>query len=225
MLTQDDVIQKSPLFKGMEDSDFPSLLHCLGAHEEHFQKGDLIFASDEEVKEIGIIRQGYVETEYLDYDGNRSIISSIKEGGLIGDAFGFTKERRYPFDIVSQCDCRILLLSIDKILHPCSLKIEKQERLLENLLSIVAAKYAALAAKSVLLSRRSTKEKLLAFFYEKAKEAKGLPFTIPFNQQELADYLFVERSGLSLELNKLKKEGILTLSHGYYRLRRPEKEA
>jgi len=222
MFTRDDVIEKSPLFKGLSLNELPSLLRCLGAHEEHYQKGDLIFASEDEVEEIGLVLTGYVETEYLDYEGQRSIISSIKEGGLIGDAFGFSAERRYPFDVVSQCDCHILLLSINKILHPCSLKIEEQERLFENLLAIVASKYRTLAEKSVLLSRRNTRKKLLAFFYERQKEAKDRPFTIPFNQQELSDYLFVERSGLSLELNKLKKEGILVYQNGFYQLSHKE---
>jgi len=220
MFTRNDVIEKSPLFKGLPLSELPSLLRCLGAHEEQYQKGDLIFASEDEVQEIGLVLTGYVETEYLDYEGKHSIISSIKEGGLIGDAFGFSAERRYPFDVVSQCDCHILLLSINKILHPCSLKIEEQERLFENLLAIVASKYRTLAEKSILLSRRSAREKLLAFFYERQKESKDRPFTIPCNQQELSDYLFVERSGLSLELNKLKKEGILVYQNGFYRLSR-----
>ena len=74
MFTRNDVIEKSPLFKGLPLSELPSLLRCLGAHEERYQKGDLIFASDDEVEEIGLVLMGYVETEYLDYEGKRSII-------------------------------------------------------------------------------------------------------------------------------------------------------
>ena len=217
------MVEQNPLFEGFKNETIPNLLHCLSAHEKRFNKGEIIALTGNKVQEIGLILEGYVDTEYIDYEGKRNIISSIHSGGLLGDAFGFTEEGVYPVDIVSQCDSAILFLSINKLLHPCTLSLEEQERLMSNLLSIVANKFNSLAEKSILLSRRSTKEKLLAFFYQKAKEAKGMPFTIPFNQQELADYLFVERSGLSLELNKLKKEGILTLSHGYYRLKRPQR--
>lgn len=216
------MIEESPLFEGFKSETIPGILHCLGAHKKQYKKGEIIALTGDKVQEIGLILEGYVDTEYIDYEGKRNIISSIRSGGLFGDAFGFTSEGVYPVDIVSQCDSTILFLSINKILHPCSLTLEEQEKLISNLLAIVANKFDSLAEKSVLLSRRSTKDKLLAFFYQKAKEAKGMPFSIPFNQQELADYLFVERSGLSLELNKLKKEGILTLSHGYYRLKKPQ---
>lgn len=218
------ILLLNPLFRGFAPATLPGLLHCLSAHEENYQKGEVIARTGEAVREIGVVLEGYVDTEYLDYEGKRNILSSIHSQDLFGDAFGFTTSGIYPIDIVSQCDSRILFLSIDKLLHPCSLTLSEQEHLMENLLAIVANKYDALAEKSLLLSRRSTRDKLLAFFYQKAKEAKGLPFTIPFTQQELADYLFVERSGLSLELNKLKKEGILNLSHGYYRLKKPFRE-
>ena len=43
-------------------------------------------------------------------------------------------------------------------------------------------------------------------------------FTIPFNRQELADYLCVERSAMSATLGKLREEGILTFRKNFFHL-------
>lgn len=222
MDTQEAIFERSPLFRGLSKDCWPDLLHCLQAETRHYEKGETIFFTDEPAAYLGIVTSGFVTTEYLDYDGNRNIIASIGLGELFGDAYSCSGRRRYLVDIVAQCHVEVLLIGIDKILHPCLAAAKYQVPLLSNLTQILADKYVSLSRKSIIVSSRSTREKLLAYFYEQSKLHEDQPFEIPFTQQQLADYLFVERSGLSSELNRLKKEGILRYQKGRFILRKKE---
>ena len=85
---------------------------------------------------------------------------------------------------------------------------------MEDLLRILADKYVAISRKMVHLSGRTTRRKLLSYLSEQMRLSGGNPFTIPFNRQELADYLFIDRTGLSAEWSKLRQQGLLTEEKG-----------
>jgi|LAHS01.1.fsa_nt_gb CRP/FNR family transcriptional regulator, dissimilatory nitrate respiration regulator len=223
MTTEEQIYSTSPLFRGIGKDCWADLFHCLQASKLHYSKGETIFATDEKAQYLGLILQGFVTTEYLDYEGNRNIIASMGVGEIIGDAYSCSKGGRYLVDIVSQCEVTILLISVEKIIHSCVEAQKYQVALLSNLNQLLADKYVTLSRKSLINSERTTREKLLAYFYEQSKIHGDKPFAIPFTQQQLADYLFVERSGLSLELNKLKKEGILLYRDGEFTF--PKKKA
>lgn len=217
MSTEDEILSRCPLFRGLGKDCWGDLFHCLQVQRKHYAKGEILFSTGEKASYLGLVLKGFLTTEYLDYEGNRNIIATIGEGELFGDAYSCSGNGFYLVDIVSQCQLEVLLIGIDRITHACAQTQKYQVTLLNNLNRILADKYVSLSRKSILLSARSTREKLLSYFYEQSKLHQGGNFEIPFTQQQLADYLFVERSGLSLELNKLRREGHLLYHDGRYR--------
>lgn len=162
---------------------------------------------------------GIVRAEATDILGNRSIISQIHAGQLFNAAYSSTKEQKLPVDIVAQTDCVVMLIETARIFGGCTASEQQRIVLQANLIHILAQNYADLGCKVIHLSARSTRKKLLSYLSEQYRFANGKPFVVPFNQQELADYLFIERSGLCTELNRLKKEGVLQIQNNLYTLR------
>ena len=114
-----------------------------------------------------------------------------------------------PVDVVAAENTEILLIDAVKAMQPCSASCAFHQQFVRNLLKVVASKNLALRRKIEITSRRSTREKLMAFLLLQAKRTGSTSFSIPYDRQELADYLEVDRSGLSAEISKLRKEGVL----------------
>jgi len=207
----------NPLFDHIEEIALLPLLHCLQARKRDYAKGSVLFMAGESVNTLGILLSGNVYTSYADLMGNRCIISHMEPGQLFCDAFCATKSQRLLVDITAQTDCSVLLIDIDRILHLCDKACLQHQQLSENMIHILAEKYVSLVRKVIHLSAKKTRHKLLSYLSEQYRLAGGA-FTIPFNQQELADYLFIERSGLSVEWNRLKNEGVLTQDGKLYTL-------
>lgn len=217
-----DTIIKTSLFDGIPRNDISGLLNCLGAETRQYNKGTVIFRADTKVSRLGIVLTGIVRTESTNILGERSIISIIEPGQLICDAFSSTSSRTLLVDITAQASCSVMFIDTRQILRPCKNLKEYGLQLSENLIHILAQKYVDLGCKVIHLSGRSTRRKLLSYLSEQFMFSGGKPFALPLNQQELADYLFVERSGLSTEFNNLKREGILVQNGERYVLIRPD---
>ena len=213
-----DLYTQTPLFAGVEPQELLPLLECLQAQKRTCPKGTAIFAEGDPAHTLGIVLTGRVNTVYEDLLGGRSIIGAMKPGQLFCDAFACSTEQRMPVSVVAQVDSAVLLIDIQRVLHTCVHACRQHQRLTENLLHILADKYVALNLKMIHLSGRTTRRKLLSYLSEQMRLAGGGPFAVPFNQQELADYLFTDRSGLSTEWNRLKKEGVLKGQDGLYTL-------
>lgn len=213
-----ELYQKNPLFQGIREEELGSLLECLQARQSAYPKGSLILAAGDVSTRLGIVLSGHVHVVNEDLLGNRSILNSVGPGQFFCDAFSCTREQRLPVSVVAQTDCTVLMIETDLILHTCAHACSQHRLLSENLIHILAEKYTALSQKVVHLSGRTTRRKLISYFSEQSRMAQGKAFAIPFNQQELADYLFIERSGLSTEMNRLKKEGILHSRDGMFTL-------
>ena len=111
-----------------------------------------------------------------------------------------------------------MLFSCQKMLTVCSSACQFHNRLVKNLLTVVARQNIRLSSKIQVMSQRTTREKLMTYLLGQAKIAGKAEFTIPLDRQALADYLGVERSAMSAELSKLRKEGILDTKGSYFHL-------
>lgn len=213
-----DLLKDSPLFKGLREENLLSLLSCMDAQKESFSKESVIFAAGEKIDRLGIVLTGRVDTVYEDVLGSRSILDTILPGQLFGDAFSCAPQENLPINVMALTDCEVLLIETERILHSCSVACDQRHQIIENLVHLLAQKYVEQNRKMMHLSGRTTRRKLLSYLYQQSKQNKGSAFLIPFTQQELADYLFVERSGLSTELNRLKKEGLLEQQGASFKL-------
>ena len=204
-----DILRECPLFDRIGDESLKEMLGCFNAKERSYKKGDAVFAEGDKAKYLGIVLEGSVQLVRVDYYGNRSILANIEPPQLFGEAFACAGLKSLPVDAVAAADTRILLLDAQRIARPCGNACPCHGQTILNLLHIVAKKNLVLHQKIEITSKRSTREKLMTYLLLQAKNAKSHTFTVPYDRQELADYLEVDRSGLSAEISKLRNEKVL----------------
>ena len=183
------------------------MLTCLGARTASYSKNQTIFWEGEPASLIGVVLSGKVQIAKDDFFGNRNIISMIGASQLFGEAFACAGVEKLPVTATAVTDSEILLLDCRRVITTCGNSCEFHNQIIANLLRIVAAKNIMLNQKIELTSKRTTREKLMAYLLMQAKQNKSHIFAIPYDRQELADYLCVERSAMSAELSKLRREG------------------
>lgn len=213
-----EILKKCPLFEGIHSEELLAMLDCLGAKQEEFDKKYTIFSEGSPARRLGVLLSGSAQVIRLDYDGNRSILMEIQAGELFGEAFACAEVDELPISVVANEPCKVLLIENRRILQTCHRGCGFHHRLIYNLMKDLATKNLQLHQRSMIHSKRTTREKLLAYLAPMARKAEGAVFTIPFDRQELADYLEVDRSGLSAEISKLRKEGILESRKKEFRL-------
>ena len=204
-----EILQKCPLFFDIGESELSSLLHCLGARVEKFNKKYTVFTEGNPAKYIGIVLCGSVQTVTVDYYGNRSIVASAGRGELIGEAFACADIDSMPVSFIANEPAEIMLIECSRILYSCKNACGFHGRMIFNLMKNLANKNLSFHQRLEVTSKRTTREKIMAYLLQRAKLEDKRRFTIPFDRQELADYLEVDRSGLSAEISKLRSEGII----------------
>ncbi len=213
-----DAIRKCHLFDGIEDEQMMKMLRCLGARVEFFDRKYTIFAEGGPAKYIGIVLSGSVQIVQVDYYGNRNIVSGAEKYELFGEAFACAEMGRMPVSAVAAQPSEIMLIDCGHILHTCSNNCGFHQQLIMNLMKSLANKNIMFHQRIEITSKRTTREKLMAYLMLQAKKADSNYFTIPFDRQELADYLEVDRSGLSNEISKLRNEGVLDSHRNNFKL-------
>lgn len=213
-----EILRKSPLFNNIEDENLIKMLDCLGARIEAFDKKYTIMAEGNPAKYIGIVLSGSAQIIQIDYYGNRSILSNIEPSEVFAEAFACAAMPSVPVTVVANEPSEIMLIDCSHFLHTCSNNCGFHKQLIFNLMQGLAKKTIMFHQKIEIISKRSTREKLMTYLMLQAKKAKCNSFDIPFDRQELADYLEVDRSGLSAEISKLRKEGILESHKKHFKL-------
>ncbi len=197
------------LFDGVGDRELTAMLGCLGARTGKYARGSVILGEGDPARELGIVLSGSAQIVRVDYFGNRSIVTEIGPGQLFAESFACAGAERMPVSVVAVRDSEVMLIDARRITVSCSNACEFHSRMIFNLLKVVARKNLFMDRKLEITSRRTTREKLMAYLTDQARQAGSDRFVIPFDRQELADYLGVERSGLSAEIGKLRREGVL----------------
>lgn len=216
------VLQACDLFANISREDLPGMLHCLGATVTSATKGTAVFSEGAPAKYVGIVLEGAVQIVQDDYYGNRSILAQAVPGELIGESFACAGVTSLPVSILATQDTKVLQIDCCRITRSCSNACEFHNQLILNLLQVVAAKNLTFHKKLEITAKRTTREKLMAYLLWQAKLQNADSFTIPFDRQGLADYLGVERSAMSAELSKLRKDGIIDFDRSRFVLRATE---
>ena len=204
------IFRKCRLFCDISDEDILRMLVCMGAKVESFDKKYTIFAEGSPARYIGIVLSGSAQVFQLDYYGNRSILAEVLPSELFAEAFACADVSDLPISVVASEPCEVMLIDCHRILYSCKNACSFHQQMIFNLMKNLASKTILFHERIEVTSKRSTREKLLTYLMMQSKKAGSDSFEIPFDRQELADYLEVERSGLSAEISKLRKEGVLT---------------
>ena len=213
-----EILRKCPLFDQIEDENLITMLGCLGARVETFDKKYTIIAEGNPAKYIGIVLSGCAQITQVDYYGNRSILSSVMPSNVFAEAFACAEVRSLPVSVIASEPCEVMLIDCGRILHTCQNSCGFHQKLIYNLMKDLASKTLALHQRIEVTSKRTTREKLMTYLMLQSKKAGNSSFNIPFDRQELADYLEVDRSGLSAEISKLRNEGIIESHRKHFEL-------
>lgn len=218
MLEYIGIFEKCPLFDGISAAEYSKLLACLHAKTRNYRKNEVIFTEGEKARYIGVVLHGSVQISRTDYFGNRSILATVETAELFGESFACAEVAAIPICAEAQTDTTVLLLEFQKLSDTNAPVCGLHGKLIFNLLKITASKNLLLHQKLEITAKRTTKEKLMAYLLLQAKKAGSRCFTVPFDRQALADYLEVDRSGLSVEIGKLRRAGVLKCSKNRFEL-------
>ena len=212
-----EFLKKLPIFFDLNDKEITSILIFFNCFEKSFQKNEFIFEIDEKIDKIGIIILGEINIIKEDFWGNRNILNKFKSGEIFGEVFALSKSSSNIMVEASQ-DCKILFLDLKNFSINSEKTSEEIIKFLTNIFKISLKKNILFTEKLEHISKKSIREKIISYLSTEAQKNKTNSFLIKFDRQELADYLFVERSALSRELSSMKKEGLIDYKKNHFTL-------
>jgi len=213
-----DVLKTVGLFRGINDVELETMLKCLGAETRDVSKDTIILLAGEKPQHVGVVLAGQLHIIREDYDGNRSVIAAVAPGDIFAEALCCAGVVESPVTVMADIDSTVMLLSFSRILHTCPNSCSLHTKLIENMLELVANKNLQLQSRMEIVSLKSVRTKMMHYL-ESFALTQGRSITIPFNREELADFLCVERSALSHELSKMKKDGLIEYRKNKFVLR------
>ncbi len=202
-------LSKTPLFEDCSPAEVRSMLECLGAKQSTYKKGEYIYRAGDNVHSIGVVLSGGVNIESDDLWGNNSILNHIEAGQIFAETYACVPNEPMMVNAVTDSRCEVLFLDIDCVLGICPSACAHHSRLIRNLLAVTAQKNLNLSRRILHTSSKSIRGRLLSYLSFQAAKQGGNIVATPFNRQQLADYLSVDRSAMSNELGKMQKEGLI----------------
>lgn len=214
----DENLKNCRLFRGMEREEVKHALSCLSAQVKRFEKGHMLYHEGDEIRDIGIVLRGEVHVAREDYWGNQDLLASITPGDMFGETYAcLSVPLRVHITAVEETE--VLLLSAEKLLSPdAHTACPRQNRVVRNLLGVLAGKNLYMTQKIHIVTQRTIRSKLMAYLSYEAQKAGSSDFTIGLNRQQLADYLGVDRSSMTVELGKLCREGVIRMAKNHFEL-------
>lgn len=213
------ILARTGLFAGVGEEDVASLLTCLDAEIRTFPKGAYVCRRGEHLRQVMVLAEGALHIRRDDYWGNCSILGRISPGEMFGEAYVAPGSGALPNDVLAIADSTVVYFDVGKLMTTCSYACRFHTAVVQNLFYAISEKNRYLVQKLGHMSKRSTREKLLSYLSEEADRQNSGSFSIPFNRQQLADFLSVDRSAMSNELCKLRDEGLLCFEKNHFELK------
>lgn len=208
----------APLFEGISPEERKGMLGCIGYHLENFRKGDIIAIEEENIRNVGIVLNGSVDMVKEDVWGNKVLVSRMGKDEIFGESFAWGKNKQSAVTFIVSEDARVLVIPLDRVMHSCTNTCACHHQLVENMVHIIADKNRDLIRKIEVISKRTIREKLLAYLSSQAQSQNSRYFEIPLGRTELAEYLCVDRSALTRELVKMRDDGLIDYDKNCFRL-------
>lgn len=211
-------LSNTSLFRGFTEEETKSVLKCLSAVQKSYKKEEYIFHMGDTITSVGLVLSGSVQVIRDDYWGNRQIMAGIGEGQIFGESYACAKGEPLMVGVIAAEHTQVMFLEVGKLLTVCSIACQYHSRLIQNLLTVIAGRNLTLTTKIDHMSKKTIREKVLSYLSYQAGKQGESRFEIPFNRQQLADYLAVDRSALSAELSRMRKEKLLLFDRNRFTL-------
>jgi len=213
------IICSSQLFSGISESELTAMISCLDTKTVDFSKEEFILRVGDKINSIGLVLSGSVLIVQDDIWGNRNILSKVGAGQTFATAFACAPDFPLNVDVIAETPVSIMFLNVKRILNACPSACAHHNKIIQNILGELAEKNLRFSEKLEHMGQRTTRSKVMSYLSAQARRFSTYEFDIPFSRQQLADYLGVERSGLSLELSKMRQEGLIDFHKSHFILK------
>lgn len=209
-------LQNNLLFRNMTIPEISSALDALSAVEKSYEKEELIFLAGKYTDRMGIVLEGSVTIESNDMWGNHTILSHVEKGQFFAETYALLEHEAMLVDVTANENCRILFLRIGSLKKILSDRHSWTTKLLANLLAISARKSLTLSGRSFHTAPKSIRGRVMSYLNSVSLQKGSKEFDIPFDRQQLADYLNLDRTALSKELGRMKRDGIIQVRKNHF---------
>ena len=209
---------QSPLFAGIDTGDFEGMLGCIGYHVKTYQKGEIIAFEEENINHVGVVLEGTVDMLKEDIWGNRTMLVRTYPQDIFGETFACGEDTLSVVTFAAAENCRVLFLPFSRVMHTCSHACQFHQTLVETMVRLIARKNRELMRKVEVVSKKTLREKILAYLSIQSQVQGSRKFEIPLGRLEWAEYLNADRSALTRELAKMKEEGILDYQRNIFEI-------
>ena len=218
-MERSELLAATPLFNGSKPEEIEAMLGCLAAYERHYEEGARIHRMGDVITTVGLVLEGSVRIESVDVWGNVSVLGVKGTGGMFGEAYAAVPGEPLMVDVVAAEDTTVLFLNLSKVLATCPRACPHHSRTSANMTEIIARQSLALSRRILHVAPKTIRGKVLAYLSDVAERAGKREFDIPFDRQQLADYLGVDRSALSAELSRMQKAGLIETRRSHFVLK------
>ena len=211
-------LQKSIIFRNMNDDEIDSALSALHAVEKKYKKDDIIMSAGDMTETMGLVISGSVTVESNDIWGNRTILSHVGTGGFFAETYALLDDEVMLVDVRANENCRILFFRIGSLSKLNNHKDIWVNKLIFNLLQISAHKNLTLSLRSFHTAPKTVRGRIMAYLNSVSLQNHSAEFDIPFNRQQMADYLSLDRTALSKELGRMRNEGVISFRKNHFKI-------
>ncbi|MBR2875626.1 MAG: Crp/Fnr family transcriptional regulator [Clostridia bacterium] len=212
------ILKRTKIFSGVKDEEIITMLSCLGARLSEYKKGEYVLRQGEQLSDILVLAEGHLHIQKDDYWGNRSILGNIEPGEMFGEVYASPQSEAVLNDVVAVEDSAVIFFDVKRIMTTCPAACRFHTLVVQNMFFAISEKNRRLVQKLGHMSKRTTREKLISYLSEESNRHNSAKFTIPFNRQQLADFLSVDRSAMSNELCKMRDDGLIEFEKNMFRL-------
>ena len=210
------LLLSTELFKGMMEEELSSALLFLHAEEKTFEKGQTTLHAGDVTEKLGLVISGSVTIESNDAWGNRRILSHVGPLQLFAETYALLHDEPLLVDVVANEASCILFLRVCDVQAFATLSQLWALKLVSNLLRVSSMKNLHLSGRSFHTAPKTVRGRVMAYLNTVSLQKKSAEFDIPFDRQQLADYLNVERTALSKELGKMQADGLIKTKKSHF---------
>lgn len=208
----------SPVFYGLSESELAQMADKASARRCTFEKGSFIFHAGDQVQEMGIVQKGSVNIENIDPWGNKGILSNVAAGQVFAETYALCREPLMVNAVAAE-NCEIVFLNLHTLMSKCNMSSSWYMKIMQNMLRVSAQKNLILSHRIFCTTAKTVRGRLLTYLSAMAVKKDSSTFQVPFDRQQMADYLNLDRSALSKELGRMRDEGMIEFYKNTFKLK------